>query len=450
MKTLLVVLGLVAALTAGPASARPAEDPPLRLQDAVSAALERNPTIASTRAGRDLAVARLREARAMWMPRVDATETIMRSDNPVFVFGSLLEQGRFGAQHFDPAFLNDPDALDNFRLALNVRYTVFDQLRRLNAVRGAGNAVEQADFGSNEARQRIRVETVSRFYGLFLAIQKVAVASEAVAAAEANAASMRARFEQGLLVESDLLAAEVQLASFRQQLIEGDGEVEIARAALAMLIQRPLSEPLTVEGTIPESEFPEVPLSAAIERALAERGELKTAQSATENAALQLRTARGSFLPRVDTFASWGQSGSKLTSGDPDTAIGVIVGVNLFDGGKHARIGASRAELEAARSAEISTRDRVTMEVVTAWHRARSARERIGVAARSAESATTAARIVSDRYNNGLTTITEQLRAQTALVSGRLALLAARFDYVINYAELMRSTGGLNDVEDFD
>jgi len=446
----LVVLGLVAALIAGRASARPAEDPPLRLQDAVSAALERNPTIAGTRASRDLAVARLREARAMWMPRVDATETIIRSDNPVFVFGSLLEQGRFGAQHFDPAFLNDPDALSNFRLALNVRYTVFDQLRRLNAVREARNAVEQAEFGSKEARQRIRVETVSRFYGLFLAIQKRAVASEAVAAAEANAASMRARFEQGLLVESDLLAAEVQLASFRQQLIEAEGEGEIARAALATLIQRPLSEPLSVEGTIPEGEFPEVSVDAAIGRALAERGELKTAQSATENAALQLKTARGSLLPRVDTFASWGQSGSKLTGGDPDTAIGVIVGIDLFDADKPARISASRAGLAAARAAEISTRDRVSMEVVTAWHRARGARERIGVAARSAESATTAARIVSERYNNGLTTITEQLRAQTALVSARLALLAARFDYVVGYAELLRSTGGLNDVEDFD
>lgn len=450
MKTLRAVLALVAALIAGPASASPAQNPPLRLQDAVSAALERNPSMAGTRANRELALARWRETRAAWMPRVDATEIFMRSDNPVFVFGSLLEQGRFGAQHFDPAFLNDPEALNNFRLALNVRYTVFDQLRRLNAAKEARNAVEQADFGSTEARQRIRVDTVSRFYGLFLAIQKRAVASEAVAAAEASDGSMRARFEQGMLVESDLLAAEVQLASFRQQLIEAEGEEEIARAALATLIQRPLSESLSVEGTIPEGEFAEVSLSSAIGRALAERGELKTAQSATENAELRLKTSRGSFLPRLDTFASWGQSGSTLTGGDPDTAIGVIVGVDLFDAGRPARISASRAGLEAARAAEISTRDRITMEVVTAWHRTRGARERIGVAARSAEQAAAAARIVSDRYTNGLTIITEQLRSQTALVSARLALLAARFDYVAGYAELQRATGGLNDVEDFD
>lgn len=368
----------------------------------------------------------------------------------MFVFGTLLEQGRFGAQNFDLAFLNDPDPLSNFRLALNVRYTVFDQFRRMNHVRESRNAVEQADLGSGEARQRIRVETVARFYGLLLAIEKQAVASDAVASAAANEASMRARFEEGLLVEADLLSAEVQLASFSQQRIEAEGEVEIARAALATMIQRPLSEPLVVEGTIPEGGFPAISVDAAIERALSERGEVKTAQSAANSAALRLKTARSSLLPRVDTFANWGQSGPSITGGESDSTIGVVLGIDLFDGGRPARISMSRAELEMARSAETSTRDRVTMEVVTAWHRASSARERIEVAVRSAESATVAARIVSDRYDNGLTTITEQLRAQTALVSARLALLGARYDYVVGYAELMRSTGGLNDVEVFE
>lgn len=442
---------LAVGLAAGGASGAPSQDhPPLRLRDAVSAALEGNPAMAGTRARRDLAAAQLRESRSKWLPRVDATETFIRSDNPVFVFGTLLEQGRFGAQNFDLAFLNDPDPLSNFRLALNVRYTVFDQFRRMNHVRESRNAVEQADLGSGEARQRIRVETVARFYGLLLAIEKQAVASDAVASAAANEASMRARFEEGLLVEADLLSAEVQLASFSQQRIEAEGEVEIARAALATMIQRPLSEPLVVEGTIPEGGFPAISVDAAIERALSERGEVKTAQSAANSAALRLKTARSSLLPRVDTFANWGQSGPSITGGESDSTIGVVLGIDLFDGGRPARISMSRAELEMARSAETSTRDRVTMEVVTAWHRASSARERIEVAVRSAESATVAARIVSDRYDNGLTTITEQLRAQTALVSARLALLGARYDYVVGYAELMRSTGGLNDVEVFE
>jgi len=56
---------------------------------------------------------------------------------------------------------------------------------------------------------------------------------------------------------------------------------------------------------------------------------------------------------------------------------------------------------------------------------------------------------VQDRYENGLTTITELLRAQTALVGARLALLAAHHQVISGYAELLRSTGGLHEIDPF-
>jgi outer membrane protein TolC len=59
------------------------------------------------------------------------------------------------------------------------------------------------------------------------------------------------------------------------------------------------------------------------------------------------------------------------------------------------------------------------------------------------------ARIIRDRYENGLTTISEHLRAQTALVTSELDLLEARFASTTSYAELLRATGELHDVEDF-
>ena len=418
----------------------------LRLQDAVDAALANNPAIAAVDARRGVAEARLHESRAAWLPRVDASETMMRSDNPVFVFGSLLEQGRFDARHFDPAFLNDPDALGNFRLAVNVRYTLFDQFRRLRTVEQARNGVEQADLGGDETRQRIRAEGIARFYGVILAAERRSVAAEAVHSAEADLAAMRDRFEQGLLVESDVLAAEVQLASFRQNLIEAESDLAIANAALATLLH--VSD-ATVDGRIPE-RMPVAPaVETAVASALNSRGEVRSAGTTATNARLQWNVVRGSALPRVDTFASWGTSSSSLTGGDPDAALGLVIAVDLFDPGRSARVAAAHSGIDAARAEEAAVRDRVTMEVVTAWHRAHAAGERIGLATKSVESAETANRIVRDRYEHGLTTITEHLRAQTALLAAKLALLAARYDAVVHHAELMRATGGLHDVEEF-
>jgi outer membrane protein len=423
-----------------------AQNPPARLtlRELTDEALAASPAVAGVHARKGLAEARLREARSMWLPRVDASATLMRSDNPVFVFGSLLEQGRFDQKHFDPAFLNDPDPMSNTRVGVNVRYTLFDQFRRLNAGRQAENAVEQASLVTGEAQQRIRVEAISRFYGVLLAEQKRDVARESVRSAEADAKTMNDRLEQGLLVQSDVLAAEVQLASWQQRLIEAEGEVAIARAALATLLQRPLDQTLELDGAIPTSPFAASELADDIAKALEQRAEVQIQASSVENARLQIDTARGSLLPRADAFASWGAS-----RGDPDRAIGVVLGIDLFDGAKYARVAESRAAHEAARAEAKTVRDRVTMEVVTAWYRARAARDRVEVAAKAAERADAASRIVRDRYENGLTTITEQLRAQTALLAARLDLLAARYDYAVGHAELLRATGGLHDVESF-
>ncbi|HVS30235.1 MAG TPA: TolC family protein [Thermoanaerobaculia bacterium] len=437
--------GLLALAIAPLASAQP-----MSLQQAVAEALERNPAAASAAARQRAARAQRQEARAAWLPRIDATHSVVRSDNPVFVFGSLLEQGRFGPQNFDPAFLNDPEPLTNSRLGLNVRFTIFDQLRRLGANRRAANAVDSAAAGAGETRQRIRAEVIARYYAVVVAGQRRVVAGESVRAAEADAKRIRDRFEQGLLVESDWLSAEVQLSGFRLRAIEADGEEATARAALAIAVGSPAPAVAIAAEALPERAFPDVPIDAALARAEVQRAELEMARSAVEDARVASRTARGSLLPRVDSYASWGASGRGLNDASSDRTAGLTVSLDLFDGGKYARVAAAAAATAAARSEAAMVRDRVRMEVISAWHRARAARERVTVAEKAVQQGTAAARIIRDRYEQGLTTITEHLRAQSALAGTRFDLIEARYASIAGHAELLRATGDLHDVAIFE
>ena len=422
---------------------------PLTLRDAAAEALSRTPQVAAAASETDAARARLGQARATWLPVVDATANSSRSNNPVFVFASLLEQGRFGPQHFDPNFLNNPPAFRNDRLTLNVRYAFFDQMRRYDMTAQAKHGVTGALTAAEETRQRILSDVIARYYGLTVAEERRAVAGEAVRAAEAAANATRDKVAQGLVVDSDRLAAEVQLAQFKQQEIEAAGDAAVAGAAMAMTLERPLTQPIAVDAGLPDKTFPQIDLAAATRDALSTRGELASARAARATAELQLRTARRSVLPRLDGFASWGASGSTFTSRNSDHTMGLIASIDVFDAGKYARISVARAGVDGAKAVEAMMRDKVEMETVSAWHRVNAARQQLEVASTAAEQAAAAARIVHDRYENGLTTITEELRAQTALVGARLALLAARHQYITGYAELLRSTGGLHDIDPF-
>ena len=84
-----------------------------------------------------------------------------------------------------------------------------------------------------------------------------------------------------------------------------------------------------------------------------------------------------------------------------------------------------------------------------AYQRYVSARERLKVAERIISQASEAVRIVKDRYQEGLTTITEVLNAETTLTRARLNLLAIRHDYYVGYAGILLSTGRLHDVVPF-
>ena len=101
-----------------------AEPEALTLPSAVDSALKNNPLIRMTLSGREIADAQLREVRAGWLPLLQFSETFTRGNNPVFVFGSLLEQARFSQQNFRLPALNNSDPLSNFRTTITTRQDI--------------------------------------------------------------------------------------------------------------------------------------------------------------------------------------------------------------------------------------------------------------------------------------------------------------------------------------
>ena len=93
--------------------------------------------------------------------------------------------------------------------------------------------------------------------------------------------------------------------------------------------------------------------------------------------------------------------------------------------------------------------NQIRLEVVRAHQQYISVRERLDLAVEVVAQARETLRIVQDRYQEGLTTITEVLRAQTTLVRTRQNLLGARYEYYLSYAQVLMACGQLTDVQAF-
>ncbi|HJT29573.1 MAG TPA: TolC family protein [Pyrinomonadaceae bacterium] len=418
----------------------------LTLVDAVEIALRRNPLTRATSANRQLADAELSEAHSRRLPSLVTAGSFTRSNNPVFVFGSLLEQGRFGATNFEIDSLNHPDAINNFRSSLTLRFPVFDQRETQTHIATARIQQQQADQQTSLVEQQIRFEVVKSYYGLLLSRAKLKVAEEAVRTAEADVKRARDLVETGIVVQSDLLAARVQLAQFRQQQIQMTGELATTLAALNVALGLPVDTPQRPLAELIDRRFSIDAVQVLSSQALQNRPDYQRAVLSSQATTAQLHGARGEWLPRIDAFVTAGRSSEHFTNGSADYAAGATVSFNLFDAGRKSRIARASAARSIANAEEEQLANQIRFEVVRAYQQYVSARERLEVVAEVSAQASETLRIVQDRYHAGITTITELLHAEIALVQARSDLLAARYDQYLSYANILLATGQLKDV----
>ena len=422
----------------------------LTLPAAVELALQKNPRVKAVLSSREMMDAQVREARSGWWPLLQFSETFTRSNNPVFVFGSLLEQSRFGPENFAVDSLNNPDSLNNFRTAINLNWPVFDQMQSSAREAQARIGQEQADNQKEMVKQQVRFDVIRAYFGVLLAQQRRDVSEEAVKMGEADRKRIADLFQSGVVVQSDLLSAEVQLAEFRQQQVQASGDLVTAHAFLNTVLGTPVQTPQRVAGQLTDKQFFPAETDELIRQALQSRPDYARAASAVRSSEEGIRGAKGNYLPRVDFFSSYGMSGRDLTSGSSDYAVGAGLTFNLFDSGRGARLDKARAAHSTAAAEQEHLANQIRLDVIQAYQDYVSARERLKVAVRIVTQAQEALRIVQDRYKEGLTTITEVLRAQTAYLRTRLNLISSRYDHYIGYARVLMATGKLTDVTPFD
>lgn len=421
----------------------------LDLEAAVTAAIDNNPQIKIAESSVRTAELKIGEARSGRKPFVSFSQSAVRSNNPVFVFGSLLEQGRFTAASFELGKLNHPDGLFNFRSQVDARMPLFDQRQTRSQVSQAEIGLRQQQLAAEQSRQNLRFEVIRSFYGTIAAKELTNVTAENVAASASNLKKARDMADVGMTTEADSLAADVELANANQRKLEAESNFLISVAALNLTIGAAPETERYMNGDLVERFYAVEEQDELIRIALQNRPDYKQAELAVEASRVKSRGVRDQKLPRVDAFGNYGYSSPYIANGSADYTVGVSLSYNIFDPGRKSRI-AQAAEAETLAELEKQNlADRIRLEVVRAYQNHRTAKAKIQVSVKSIAQAEEAQRIIDDRYKFGLTTFNEVLRAQAALVGARQGLLHARYEYNVSYAQVQLSTGRLTDVRSF-
>jgi outer membrane protein TolC len=445
-KTVLAGLALVSIVAApGSRAQESGANRSITLEQAVQMAVQQNPAFQTSKDDANAARARLKETQSAWYPRLDFNQDFTRGNNPVYVFGTKLTQRQFSAADFGLNKLNTPTPLDNFQTRLDGQWRLFDSGQTLLHQRSAKQLVTAADFETEQARQDLILEIIKAYYGVLVMRENVKAADEAVKTAEASEHRIETMHKVGLLVDSDLLSAKVFVSQMKDRQIRAQNDLAFTEMQLAREIGIGLDSPPETVGALMEPSPLTKTIQEWIQTALQQRPALRAAQIEETAMGNERKAAKAEFGPRIGLFGSTERDA--VTLGGPsgtNWTAGARLDFKLFAGG------AQKARLEEAAASESKAkhnvewlRSGVQMEVRKAFLDGNAATQRAAAARDATEQAKESLRIVQNRYESGLTTVTELLRSQTAELDATTAYLSALQDWQVARAQLERAAGVL-------
>jgi outer membrane protein TolC len=403
---------------------------PWTLERALEQALNQNPDARLARQRIAAAQAGLEQANAAFWPRLQFQSSYTRTDNPMMVFGSILNQRAYPSAGLN---FNDVPEVDD----LNTRGLVTVPLYgggKIKAGRETAKANSEAARQENEAvRNALGFEVSRGFYSVLKTRQFIRAAEAAVNSFEASLGTARKRLEGGTLLKSEVLDIEVRLAQAREDLVRARNANALAGRALRNLLG-------IEEGGFEVAESaPRV--TAPDSGDFSRRAELAAARQRERAAQEQVRGAQSGYLPRVSAFGSLDYDyGWRFESGGGSYTAGALVQWDLWDGKlTRAKVREARANLESAREEQRKLRLALDLEVEQARLDLKAANERLAVTGQAVAQASESAGLTRARFEQGAALSTQLIDSETALVAARVRRAEAEADQQIAIAALRKA-----------
>jgi outer membrane protein TolC len=420
---------------------------PMSLKDAVHLALNRNRSVEASDASRKAAESRIAEARSGNLPRVDYSESWTRSDNPVFVFSSLLTQHEFGEQNFQIGTLNRPDFLNNFQSRVTADQTLYDGGQTRNSVRAAELRKDITIEVGRRTRMEVIAGAIRAYYDVLLGAEELNSASESMRSVQADLDRAESIRSAGMSTDVDVLSIRVHVAGVREQQIRREADLDVARAALNDALGLPLDTMHTLTTGLAPLRLPDGLLADYEKNALGDRPEARQMKLAINLAENQAATAHSNFLPQVGVHAAFEADRQNFyDKGGANWLVSIGLRWNLFNGfSDKARTEESNFALRRSKADQAHADSAIQLQVRRAYADLRAGAQRIEVTDAAVAEAEESLRITQNRYEAGFSTVTDLLRTETALLDARTRRLAAIHDQRVAAAMLELAAGTLTE-----
>jgi outer membrane protein TolC len=426
---------------AGPAPDRTQQVREITPEQAVRMGLEASPRVRVAESEAAAARARHREARGGFLPMVAGQAGYTR------LGGDLPADLEFTIPGLDQTFSILPIERDRYTTELGFQQILFSGGRLRNTSQGAERGASAAERMADQARADVALEVQAAYWTLHRGLAALDAVEGALALMEGHVQHMLRRYDEGLVLRSDLLAAQTRRSEVALERVEAENGVRVARLELNRLLGLPATAEPVLVGAGPREPHPE-DLELLVEEGLASRFHLQAMAHEVGALRAQAAVARGGRLPDLSFVSRYVYARPNPYTFTEQTTFrgtweaGVSVRWSLFQGGAQlARESEAAARLRGAEARLQEAREMAAVDVARHYLEAQRAREAVEVAALNVEQAAEGLRVTREQFEEGVVLSSQVLEAERAYREAQARAARAGADLGLGQAALRHALG---------
>ena len=387
----------------------------------------------------ELADAELLGTRAMYLPNINASYTFSNTNNPLYAFGSKLNQERITMMDFNPDNLNSPKSISNFATKLEIQQPIIN----MDAVyqKKAGQVKSEVlKIKTERTKEYVQFELKKAYMTLQMAYKMVETLENARTTTLANKKVIDNYYKNGIIQKSEVLYMDVRLKEIENNIQFAKSNVKNASDYLYFLLDEDYQNKVLKPTESLEYQENMVENNPTLN---INRKDLQAYQKSLEAYDLMIKSSKAKFLPKLNAFGSFEMYDNKIAQFDANGYLaGIQLSWNVFDGlkakGEQEKY---KAELSKAETEIQQYQKQSELELNKTSRQVQDAENKVNLTKLAWEQSKEAYRIRKNRYDQGLEKSADLLTSETQMSQKELEHIQAIFEYntAVEYYKFLKN-----------
>ncbi len=414
----------------------------LSIDEAVNLAMENNIQLASTAIDVRMKKRAADLAWNVFIPTVQGTGTLARSNSAANPYASLLAMIIPGYTESEPEEKDHWTAMGNLSISLNLNLALFEGLKATRQSYDAGMLTWE------QARAQTEQNVRKAFYGLLLQQGSLGLARDKLAISEERMRQTLTNFRNGLVPELSYLQTQLAVETQKPSIMEAELALEQQTNLFAFILGLPLGTKLELDGKI-DPQVQSFDADALVRDHLAERYDLAILRQNIDLMETQIRATKLQiYTPSLALSQSYGPRLSAIDAEWLDTenwsdSSGAFSATLAFNITNLLPFSSTQQKLRETKDAknklELTMQQAVynaELEVRNLVKKLEKSRTSIAAMEMNVAIAEKAWRLTEQGYKAGTIEYLDLKDAENTLIQARMGVLSEKFTYLSNLLDL--------------